>query len=143
GSSEENTAVTAAIPEPNSAHSPPSSAPSSRSACSEVGLSARVQARPCLRGQGQMFHQVMPPFTRRAASPAVARAGPLSAAGLGWVSLMNAQASMNGTGRPMSHPATRMDLRVYRPVTAPPSALVVALVKPETTTKNEMAIAPR
>jgi hypothetical protein len=42
GSSDWNTAVTAAIPEPNSAHSPPSSAPSSRSACSEVGLSARV-----------------------------------------------------------------------------------------------------
>jgi hypothetical protein len=37
-------AVTAAIPEPNRAHAqpPPSSAASSRSACSEVGLSARV-----------------------------------------------------------------------------------------------------
>jgi hypothetical protein len=39
-----NTAVAAAIPEPNSAHAQllPSSAASSRSACSQVGLSARV-----------------------------------------------------------------------------------------------------
>ena len=48
GSSDWNTAVAAAIPEPNSAQAqpssraPPSSAASSRSACSEVGLSARV-----------------------------------------------------------------------------------------------------
>ena len=48
GSSDWNTAVAAAIPEPNSAQAqpparaPPSSAASSCSACSEVGLSARV-----------------------------------------------------------------------------------------------------
>ena len=49
GSSDWNTAVAAAMPEANSAHAhpAPSRAASSRSACSNVGLSARVYWRSC------------------------------------------------------------------------------------------------
>ena len=53
------------------------------------------------------------------------------------------QASMNGTGRPIIQPAIRMVLRVWRAVIAPPTALVMALVNPKTTTKAAMPISPR
>jgi hypothetical protein len=45
---------------------------------------------------------------------------------------------MKGTGRPMSQTATRMALRVYRVVTSPPTALVIALVNPKPTTNAAM-----
>jgi hypothetical protein len=38
---------------------------------------------------------------------------------------------MNGTGKPMTQPATRMALREYRPVSAPPAALGDRLGEPE------------
>src|ERR1043166_9109265 len=76
-----------------------------------------------------VIYQVRPWFTpsRRFAAITHAQLGP--------------QASMNGTGTPMSQPATRMLLRVYRAVIAPPTALVIALVNPNTTTKAPIASA--